>query len=253
MTDASPWNQRSKKVCGRTTAILTQRWRPTESKARPRDVPEGVGDRGDPRLHHLVTDVDGLGGGQESSQAVKNSRLIAPRDKIGRHDDVVLTAIVNRGNPYQALRIRIRQRSHEHGVDDAEHRRVQTDPECQCEHDNEAEARRANAQTEAVSRVLDELIPPSGDPNCARRFLGQHGVAECPPGCHVRVVWRHPAGDVLFGFAEDVIGDLIVQIIETFAPAATHAGLSTRAIARTSFCHFDVSMASCFRPVGVRR
>ena len=59
-------------------AILARRRRPTESKARAREIPEPVSDRGDARLHHLVTDVDRLGGGQESSQAVKHGGLIAP-------------------------------------------------------------------------------------------------------------------------------------------------------------------------------
>ena len=117
--------------------ILAHRRRPAESKARTREIPESIRNRGDARLHHLVTDVDGLGGGQESSHAVKNSGLIAPRVKIGRHDDVVLTAVVKRGDPYQALRMRIGQRSHEHGVDDAEHGRVQPDPKGKGEHDDD--------------------------------------------------------------------------------------------------------------------
>ena len=71
-------------------SILAQRRRPTESKARAREIPEPVGDRGDARLHCLVTDVDRFGGDQISGQGFKNSRLIAPRDKIWRHDDVIL-------------------------------------------------------------------------------------------------------------------------------------------------------------------
>ena len=240
------------KEMGEDDSILARPRRPTESKARAREIPEPVSDRGDARLHHFVTNIDGLGGGQESSEAVKNSGLIAPRFKICRHDDVILTAIVKRGDPDQALRIRIGQRSHEHGVDDAEHGRVQTDPQCKREHGDDSKTRRANAQTEAVG-VLEEMIPPHWDPNCARRFPSQCGVTERSPGCRVRFVWRHPTGDVLFGFAEDVIADLIVKIIETFARTPPHIGLSTRAIARASFSHFDVSIVSCLRPFGVRR
>ena len=139
-------------------AVLARRRRAAERKRRAREIPEPVGDRGDARLHDLVADVDRLGGRQESSQAIEHRGLIAPRDKIRRHDDVVLAAIVGGGDPHQALGIRIRERSHEHGVDDAEHRRVQTNPEGQREHDDEAETGCANAQAKAVSSVLEEVI-----------------------------------------------------------------------------------------------
>ena len=147
---------------------MAQRRRPTESKARAREIPEPVSDRGDARLNDFVTDVDRLGSGQESGQPVKNGRLIAPSDKIGRYDDVIVAAIVMRGDPHQALRMRIRQRSHEHRVDDAEHGGVQTDPQGKCEHDDDAEPGRAPVQTDAVTDVLEEAIPPDWDEEIKR-------------------------------------------------------------------------------------
>ena len=144
---------------GRTTPSWPRRRRSTKRKAGTREIPEPVGDGGDVRLHNLVTDVDRLRSRQESRQPVEYRRLITPGDEIGRHDDVFLAALVERSDPDQALGMRIRQRPDQHRVDDAEHCRVQADPECQCEDDDGAEAGRAAQQAKSVS-----ARPGRGDP-----------------------------------------------------------------------------------------
>ena len=234
-------------------AILARRRRPAERKARAREIPEPVSDRGDLGLHHLVTNVDRLRSGEESDQLVEHGGLIAPGDEIGRHDDVFLAAIVNRRDPDQALRMRIRQRPQEHRVDDAEHGGVQTDPECKREHDDDGEPVRGAADEGRNG------CPGRDDPTRP----GSRSCAPLPSSvwrCRM-LAWlrcRPSSGAIPRAMFSSVsrrmcIADLIVQTVEALARAPPHAGLSTRAIARASFSHFEVSMASCLRPLGVRR
>src|SRR4030095_14584648 len=105
-----------------------------------------------------------------------------------------------------------------------------------------------------VAQVLPQLIEPDGNPDGTRRFFRQCHVAERPPRRGVGSVRRHAAGDVVLGLTIDVIADVLAELVEAVAPRPPdHAGRRTRAIARARRSHFDVSIASCFRPFGVSR
>ena len=105
-------------------------------------------------------------------------------------------------------------------------------------------------QAQRVADVLPQMIQPRRDPDGARVFLNAHGIAESAQGSRARILRGHTTVDVVLGLARDVVADFGIEIGQ-WVPG--HAGLRTPAMACASLSHFDVSMASCFRPFAVRR
>ena len=157
-------------------------------------------------------------------------------------------------DPYegdQLLRIANRQAAQQQRVNQAEDAGVQTDAEGERQDDHSAETGAAPQRAERVACVLQQLIDPDRNPHRARALLDERDVAECAERRGPRVVRRHPAVDVVLGFALEVIADVVVEIVEV--TAALHAGRSTRVMARASVSHFVVSTSSCRRPLRVSR
>jgi hypothetical protein len=123
-------------------------------------------------------------------------------------------------------------------------------PSASVRHDDRAEGGRAADHAETVAGILNQLIEPDGNPHRPCVFFGERNAAERPQRRGTRVVGGHAAVDVVRRPAFDVVADIGVEIVEN---VSFHAGLRTRAMARASVSHFDVSTASCLRPLGVSR
>ena len=234
----------------------------SERGARAGEIPEPVGRRDDARLDHFIADVDPLAADEEAREAIERLRLIAPRHQVGGHHELLVRALLRGGDPDKTIGVGIRQRTHEHGVDDAEDRRRQADAERERQHHDGTERGRAADHAQAVAHVLHQLIEPDGDPDRARVFLRERDAAEPLQRRGARIVGRHAAVDVVRHLAFEVIADVRVEIVESLSfhtdQIQQHAGhyvtgLNTRAMALASLSHFDVSTASCFRPFGVSR
>ncbi len=82
ITDALPWNQRSKKACGRTTPSWPAGGGPPSANVAPvRSQNPSV--TAATRLHHVVANIDGFGAGHVSRQAIEHRGPIAPCPKSG--------------------------------------------------------------------------------------------------------------------------------------------------------------------------
>ena len=62
------------------------------------------------------------------------------------------------GDHHESVGFGKRQRAEEHGVHDAEHRRVRADPKRQREQGNDAERRTPRQRSHGVTRVLEQRI-----------------------------------------------------------------------------------------------
>src|SRR5687767_1191612 len=98
---------------------------------------------------------------------------------------------------HEALGVRIWKRLEEHGVDDAEYRRVGSDPEGERRDGNEGEARGATQESQGVAHVLESILEPPLPHLVTRLLLDPLGTAERDDRRAPGLVRRHPLSDVL--------------------------------------------------------
>jgi hypothetical protein len=225
-----------------------------EDGTRRRYVPEVVAHPDEPRLlggfrrHHRLLRALVRGELLEGC-----GRLFPPDLKIGEADRLHATRqsdAIHR-HRHEAIRVRIRERPQQHGVEDAEDDGIQADAEGEREDHHRAEGRCAPQHAQAVARVLGQLVDPDWYPDRAGVFHRHRDVAEGAQRGGARCLRRHAPIDVVLRFALEMILDVVVEAVERMARG--HAGLRMRAMAPASFSHLVVSTASCFRPLGVSR
>ena len=142
------------------------------------------------------------------------------------------------------------QGADQHGVHDAEHRGRQPDAERQSRDRHGRESRIVAQHANAVAQILPELIEPDRNPDGAGILPGARHAAELAQRRMPGIARRHPARDVLFGLALDVVANLAVEVRQGML---RHVRLSTRPIASASRSQLVVSIASCLRPFAVSR
>ena len=95
-----------------------------------------------------------------------------------RFDAAPIVWIELGGDPNKAIGTGIRQRSEQHGMDDAEDGGVGADAEREGAHDDRGEPRRAQERARRESRVLTEVAEPPERPGIAMEFLRLRNPAE---------------------------------------------------------------------------
>src|SRR5262245_13121322 len=188
---------------------------------------------------------------------VERATLITPIDKVAwRHAHAVVHVeaqfVVDVVDPVQTFRPIERRWPEEETIDNGEDGGVSPDPQRQREHCHRRKAGVSAQRAEHVRGILTRLVQPDRHPHSPRVLLCQGDIAEREHGLSLRFCRRHPTLNVLLRLSLDMVPELSLKSIQRMEPLP-HAGLSTRVMARVSFCHFVVSTTNCFRPFGVRR
>ena len=156
-----------------------------------------------------------------------------------------------------------RQRLHQHGTRDAEHRRHGTDPETKRRDGDEREARIVRQPSQAVAQVggdrFDHMLPPRRP----HLFADGQRVAHAAVRGAFGISRRHAVGFVCRGgFVDEVLQFLVHMTIRgpavqqrphaarELAPHRYHpSAFRSRAIADARRPQSAVATSSCFRPV----
>jgi hypothetical protein len=94
----------------------------------------------------------------------------------------------------QAVGVGARQRTHEHRIHHAEHRRGGPDPKCQRQAHGSREYRSAVQLPKAVSDIGAEIVDPSHTAHLEGLLLPAQRIAEVPACATLSVGRRHAAG-----------------------------------------------------------
>ena len=84
-------------------------------------------------------------------------------------------------HPDQLIRILVRQRTQQHGVHDAEDRRVRADPEREGKHDDAGEAWRATQCARRVLQIAAKIVEPDERARIALQLLPAQLAAKIAP------------------------------------------------------------------------
>ena len=169
----------------------------------------------------------------------------------------------------QSLRIFDRQRLDQHGVDQAEDRRVGADPESERQQGHERERRRPAQEPECVADVAAQLVEQPQADGVAAFLLARRNAAELGERTPAGFLLRHAAPAQIRLIELEVGPHLVLHLtLEFSAPAAdskprpdardeTHrsSGIASSAnpIASESRRQYAVSSLSRRRPAAVRR
>jgi hypothetical protein len=112
---------------------------------------------------------------------------------------------------HQLIRIRIRKRSQQHCIHNAENRGVGSDAQGEREHRHRREAGRLPHHQHAVQEVLGEILNPVHPPGLAALLLNPVHRSKFPQSHGPGFPLRHTRGDCLFGQLLDMNLDLPLQ------------------------------------------
>ena len=164
----------------------------------------------------------------------------------------------------------MRRRPEHQPIDDAEHRGVRADAECERGDDGEREARTRAQSATSVAQIAHRVLEQMHAARISRFFFhaieAAEGEARAPRG----FVDRDPRAHVLRGFALEMKSELVVELAlhfcapenraQAIAHVAPEVGQQVRAAHRMSRTrrtatvrrrHASVSVSSWLRPVRV--
>jgi hypothetical protein len=146
---------------------------------------------------------------EDIGHVLKNRQLLVAGDRLTRERIASNRRLVALETE-QVRRMSDRQRPQQQRVDAAEDGSIRADSQSQRDDGCAGEFRGAEQHGQAISQVLPQLPHDSYSPEVAALFLAalnaikrQHGFTARFSGCHTR-------GDVLRGFALDLIAKLVI-------------------------------------------
>ena len=166
----------------------------------------------------------------------------------------------------QPVRVAVRQRAQQHGIDDAEDRRRGADRDTDGEHDGDGKASIDGEPAHGVLDVAARILEPGDRARLAVELLGPFDAAEREPGGTSRRVRRHAAAPMLVFEEREVRGDFTGEVVVGASRAqerrqpgrepaqpAHHSGssASSRLTRLAERCHQAASSASARVPAFV--
>jgi hypothetical protein len=154
--------------------------------------------------HHFVS-VPGR-------QVRERPALGAEVDEVGeRHPGRGRILRIRRPHRDEAIAIRERQGPQQHGVHDAEHRRVRADADRQRGNGDCGDGGRSTKRAQTVAEIAQQFVEPRQHFDVAAGFAHAQPTAELPSRRRLGVSRRHAVPDQLVDTRCDVKGDLLVQ------------------------------------------
>ena len=150
----------------------------------------------------------------DQCQRLERLRARAPLEEVQRmHRDGRLR--IRRLFPErdEATGIRIRQRTQQHRVDEAEDRGVCADAERQREHGDHREARALAKRAQGVSCVLERALDQADAARVPALLTALIEAAELTERREARVLGRHAGGEVDLDLTVEVIADFFVHFL----------------------------------------
>ncbi len=192
----------------------------------------------------------------------------APVGVIGGRGDVPRPSLqrIHLEDLDEAVRLRVRQRPQQHSVQHAEHRRRRADADRERQHRDDRKGGVFSECAKRVSEILHDGIDLWQPALLAVRFLKLRDAAKPQPRFSRGRFGRHPAADIFFGRALEVIAQLALEVgVErTRCDERPHAGrerqqasphnqrsgdsFSSRPMTPARRSQLSVWAASCFRP-----
>ena len=130
-----------------------------DHRPRPRDRPEVSADRRDPLLGRRAARDQVQVLRAVGSHLFEEVRLLLPEQEVAARTRGVLAGlVVMRRNPREPIRVGVRQGPQQHGMHEAEHRRVQPDAERERHDGDRSDERRPPQLTQPELRVEKPLV-----------------------------------------------------------------------------------------------
>ncbi len=120
---------------------------------------------------------------------------------------------IHRQQPRQLFRFRIWQRTQQHGIDDAEDRRVRADAQRQREDGNQGESGILQQHSRAVTKILQQVLDEADSSHIAAFLLSLLNTAQGAQGSVARLLRCHAFSDIFLNLPLEVIADLLVQFL----------------------------------------
>ena len=203
-----------RRVGGRQIASDERRHSEHAQKTRRRELHFQLLRLAVPRDRKLAARIGG--------ESIEDGRLIAPHRILEiRHVEAeeVVFADVDRRD--EAAGVPIGQGTQQHGIDDAENRRVGADSESGGQDRHRREAAVMVQHPAAVAEILHEAVQPHAAPRLTGVFADERGVAESAPRGIASLLRRRAIVALFFRFEFQVRAQFAIQV--RFPPASIPA------------------------------
>jgi hypothetical protein len=200
--------------------VLVAAERAAEERADGESLEEAVGHE---LADHQLRVVAGQreAGAHVRAHRQEGARPRLPVEEVQRRRPCAadVAAVVMLVEHQQAVRIGVRQRAQEHGVDDAEHPGVGADPQRQGDHGGRGQAGAPAEHAERLPQVLQEGVERDPDVRVAGALAHQQRVAEGLAGARAGLVRRQAFRGELPGPHVEVEPQLLVDLLRQRAGA----------------------------------